>query len=57
MTAIGYQYIRDRIVNRQVDPPTDMTLGLLQGWLMGYAQCQMDILELIDEIERANERP
>ena len=52
MTEIDYKYIRDKIMNRSVDPPKDLTLGLLQGWLTGYAQCQQDILEVIDQIEK-----
>ncbi len=40
-----------KVVNRSVEVPNDMTVSELNSWLNGYARCQDDILELIDELK------
>ena len=40
-----------KVVNRAVEVPNDMTVSELNSWLNGYARCQDDILELIDELK------
>lgn len=32
MTEIGYKEIVNRIVNRTINPPTDLTISELQSW-------------------------
>lgn len=52
MTALEYLYLIDRIVNRTVDPPTVDSTEELNGWLGGYAECQLDILNVIAEVRK-----
>ncbi len=40
-----------KVVNRAVEVPNDMTVAELNSWLNGYARCQDDILELVDELK------
>lgn len=44
-------YILERIKNRTVTPPENLTVEQLNSWLLGYGQCQMEILKLIRELE------
>lgn len=52
MTDIGYNDLIDRIVNREVIPPERMTLAELNSWLNGYAKCQNDIIDIINECRK-----
>ena len=40
-----------KVVNRTVEVPNDMTVTELNSWLNGYAMCQNDILELVDDLK------
>ena len=51
LTKMGYDMIFDRIVNRAVQPPDDMTVEMLNAWLSGYAKCQNDVLEIIGKLK------
>ena len=55
-TPIGIDWLKDRIVNRSINPPEMRTLSELQGWLEGYATCQNDILDIIDEMYKEANR-
>lgn len=52
MTALEYLYLIDRIVNRTVEPPVVDSTEELNGWLNGYAECQLDILNIIAEVRK-----
>ena len=52
MTDTGYKMVIDRIVNRQVVPPTDLSIRELSVWLNAYAQCQNDILDVIETLRK-----
>ena len=51
LTKMGYDEIFNRIVNRTVKPPQDLTVEMLNEWLSGYAQCQDDILTIIGSMK------
>lgn len=51
LTQMGYDQIVERIVNRTVQPPDDMTVEMLNAWLTGYAKCQNDVLEIIGKLK------
>ena len=51
LTKMGYDEIFNRIVNRSVKPPQDLTVEMLNEWLNGYAQCQDDILTIISSMK------
>lgn len=51
LTKMGYDMIIERIVNRTVQPPDDMTVEMLNTWLTGYAKCQNDVLEIIGKLK------
>lgn len=51
LTKMGYDMIFERIVNRTVQPPDDMTVEMLNAWLTGYAKCQNDVLEIIGKLK------
>lgn len=55
MTDIGYKEIIDRIVNRQIEPPKDMTVNELAVWMNAYAKCQIDIIDIIKDIQEGKE--
>lgn len=50
LTKIGYDQIIERIVNRQFDPPRGKNLRELSDYLTGYADCQNDIISLLQEL-------
>lgn len=56
LTKMGYDNIVDRIVNRQVDPPKNLTVTALNAWLSGYAKCQLEILDIIETLRDTNGR-
>lgn len=51
LTKMGYDNITDRIINRTVQPPNDMNCIELNAWLAGYADCQHDILDIIEQLK------
>lgn len=51
LTKIGYDDIINRILNRTVQPPNDMRVETLDAWLIGYAKCQSDVLEIIGKLK------
>lgn len=56
LTKVGYSLIIDRIVNRKVEPPKGLdAIGLL-NWCSAYAQCQNDILDIIEKLRDSNGR-
>lgn len=42
--------IKGKITKRKVEPPKSDTMENLQSWMNGYAQCQRDILGIIDSL-------
>ena len=50
LTKIGIDNLIYRIVNREVKLEEAMTTPKLNAWLNGYAQCQADVLDIIDEM-------
>lgn len=44
--------IKGKIKNHKVQLPKFDTMDNMQSWMNGYSQCQMDILEIIDSIEK-----
>lgn len=52
MTKIGIENLKDRIINRTIDPPQDLTIQELTAWLNGHAKCQIDILEIIESLTK-----
>ena len=51
MTDIGIKDIENRVSGRQVYPPEGLTCEQLQAWLAGYAQCQRDVMDVIEELK------
>lgn len=51
LTKVGYDDIINRILNRTVQPPNDMRVETLDAWLIGYAKCQSDVLEIIGKLK------
>lgn len=51
LTKMGYDQIMERIINRTVQPPDDMTVEMLNAWLTGYAACKNDMLEIIGKLK------
>ena len=50
-----YKKLRDEITRRVVTiPDGDHTVESLSAWLSGYAQCQHEILDLIQELEEGD---
>lgn len=41
---------RSKIKNFKAEPPKCDTMENLQSWMNGYAQCQRDILGIIDSL-------
>lgn len=56
LTKMGYDNIIYRIVNREISPPGVMTIQVMNAWLAGYAQCQNDILSIIEALRDTNGR-
>lgn len=58
MTDMGCDNIIEKLVNRVVKMPDDdeYTLDMLSAWLSGYAQCQHDVLDLIEEMREGERR-
>lgn len=56
LTKVGYDHIIDRIVNRKVEPPKDMNCITLYAWMTGYADCQHDIIDIIEKLKEQNGR-
>lgn len=55
MTDIGYENIIEKLVNRVVTmPDDDYNLEMLSAWLSGYAQCQHDVLEIIEDLKKGS---
>lgn len=52
-TKIGLEYLMRRIKNRCLidnDVPWELDVNELVAWFKGYAQCQNDILEIIQRV-------
>lgn len=47
MQNIDAYQVTEKIVERTIDPPKNMTAHELTDWLNGYATCQKDILTII----------
>ena len=45
-----------KIVNRYIDPPKSLRTNELQAWLNGYARCQSDVLDMIDNLEKKKDQ-
>ena len=57
MTDIGYDFVIEKIVNRLITIPNDdYTINMLSAWLSGYAQCQHDVIEIIEEMRKGDDR-
>lgn len=56
LTKAGYSLIIDRIVNRKIDPPQGFDADGLLNWCAAYAQCQNDILDIIEKLRDSNGR-
>lgn len=57
MTDSGYKDLMERIINRTVEIPNNAwKLESVQSWLEGYAKCQLDILDIIDNLRKVQER-
>lgn len=55
MTDTGYENIIEKLVNRVVTmPDDDYNLEMLSAWLPGYAQCQHDVLEIIEDLKKGS---
>lgn len=50
MTEFGVKDITNRVKDRQIIPPDGMTLVELNAWLLGYATCQADVLEILHSL-------
>ena len=57
MTNTGYDFLIEKLTARLVETPTDYNIDMLSAWLSGYAQCQHDVLDIIEELKRGNTRP
>lgn len=44
--------VKNKIKKYEVWPPKFDTMDNMQSWMNGYSQCQRDILEIIDSIEK-----
>lgn len=47
-----FSAVKGKIKNHKVQLPESETTENLQSWMNGYAQCQRDILGIIDSIEK-----
>jgi len=56
LTKAGYSLIIDKVVNRKVDPPQGLDAVGLLNWCSAYAQCQNDILDIIEKLRDSNGR-
>lgn len=56
MTDVGYDFILSKITGRLIESPDHYNVDMLSAWLSGYAQCQHDIIEVIEEMRRGDER-
>ncbi len=56
LTKVGYSMIIDQIVNREVEPPEGLDAVGLLNWCTAYAQCQDDILDIIEKLMNSNGR-
>ena len=55
MTDTGYENIIEKLVNRVVTmPDDDYNLEMLSAWLSGYAACQHDVLEIIEDLKKGS---
>ena len=53
ITEQGYDNLIHRIVNRAVVlPEGDMNARDLTQWLNGYTTCQLDVLDIIDQLKK-----
>ena len=50
LSPIGIDNLKNKIINHSIEVPEARTLQELQGWMNGYAQCQKDILEILDNV-------
>lgn len=51
LTKMGYDQIVERIINRTVQPPEDMTVEMLNAWMTGYADCQKAVIDIINKLK------
>ena len=51
LTTQGYDNIIDRIVNRIVKPPEELTANELCIWCNAYAECQDNIIDIINKLK------
>ena len=56
LTMMGYDLIIDKIVNRTVEAPEGLTARELLIWMNAYADCQDDILDIIEKLKDTNGR-
>lgn len=52
-----YDDIIKRLTHRVVEVPKDFDFAsMASAWLSGYAQCQHDVLEVIDNMKRDTQK-
>lgn len=56
MTDIGYDFILSKLTSRLVDCPNQYNVDMLSAWLSGYAQCQHDVIEIIEQMRKGDDR-
>lgn len=56
LTADGYDLVIWQIVNRCVEPPINEGLDYVRAWLVGYARCQNDIIDLIQGLQNGSKQ-
>lgn len=55
MTDTGYKNIIEKLEKRVVTmPDDDYNLETLSAWLSGYAACQHDVLEIIEDMQKGS---
>ena len=56
LTKIGMEMLIHRIERRKIVPPDDMELDRLTAYLLGYTNCDCDIMKILfktrDELEK-----
>lgn len=45
----AYEHLIERIRERRINIPEDMTAEKLEGWLAGYVKCQNFVIELLED--------
>lgn len=57
MTNIGYDFICQKITTMPVEVPEDPMIAIeFKAWMDGYLKAQTDILLMIEDLKRQNER-